>query len=169
MLSAITAWIGDEIFLRYIADKQTDCSLRVVGQPFGVAGYGLALSKNSEWKERINHALRMYQDHEEFGDITDKWLGGGTICGGDHSWSEATQFEINTLNGVFFVIATCAGIGFAIIIGCFKYIHFYLSKSVRLKHARDAECNELRHRRATFTYTNPVSVFDLPSISDTLY
>lgn len=63
----------DKPYLEYLISMQMNCSLRLVGKPFGVSGYGIALPKNSPLTTSISQAILALQEKNVLSRLWNKW------------------------------------------------------------------------------------------------
>ena len=97
-----TAFIADTPQLAHLVSKQTDCSLKVTGDPFFFAGYGIALRKNSTWNSRLSLVITTFVREGFFAALEAKWL--ANDCGNAlHSGTES--MGVNDIGGAFLIVS----------------------------------------------------------------
>ena len=120
-----SVYIDDIPYLEHLVSSQHDCSLRIVGKPFGISGYGLVFRKNSSWTQAISNSIVKFSDDNVLADLWSKWLVRKCLRKEDF---EATpdRLSIYNFNGVFVFVA--AGILISVVFSYFErkvavYLH----------------------------------------------
>lgn len=100
-----------------MVSSQHNCSLRIVGKPFGISGYGLVLRKNSPWMQPISNSILQFSDNNVLADLWSKWLVRKCLKKEDFE-KTPDRLSIYNYNGVFVLVA--AGILISILFLCFE-------------------------------------------------
>ena len=116
-----TAFIADTPQLAHLVSKQSDCSLKITGDPFFFSGYGFALRKNSTWNIRLSLEITSLVRRGFVSSLQTKWLGSG--CGEvQHPETESMGFD--DIGGAFLiVIFGCIGSGVFLVL---EYLVWYV-------------------------------------------
>ena len=100
------AYVEDKPYLEYLVSIQMNCSLRLVGKPFGVSGYGIALPKNSPLTARISETILDLQDKNVLSQLWRKWA--VRKCVNREEFQILPEsMALNSVSGLFVVVA-CA-------------------------------------------------------------
>ena len=97
-----TAYIDDLPELEYLVSKQTDCKLKIVGDPFFFSGYGIALQKNSTWNARLSLAITKLVRDGFIQQLESKWM---PLACGDSVTPSIDKMGINDIGGAFLIVA----------------------------------------------------------------
>lgn len=97
-------YIDDQPYLEHMVSSQHDCSLRIVGDPFGISGYGLVLRKNSPWIQPISSSIQQFSDDNVLADLWSKWLVRKCLKKEDFE-KTPDRLSIYNYNGVFVLVA----------------------------------------------------------------
>uniref|UniRef100_A0AAN0N7N0 Glutamate [NMDA] receptor subunit 1 n=1 Tax=Polyphagotarsonemus latus TaxID=1204166 RepID=A0AAN0N7N0_9ACAR len=68
----INAFIWDSARLEYEASQ--DCELSIASEQFGKSGYGIGLSKNSFWTEKVNEAILSMHESGYMERLDNEWI-----------------------------------------------------------------------------------------------
>ena len=104
VLREISVYIDDQPYLEHMVSSQHDCSLRIVGKPFGISGYGLVLRKNSPWIQPISSSIQQLSDDNVLADLWNKWLVRKCLKKEDFE-KTPDRLSIYNYNGVFVLVA----------------------------------------------------------------
>lgn len=95
-----------------MVSSQHDCSLRIVGEPFGISGYGLVLRKQSSWTQPLSNSIQQFSDNNVLADLWNKWLVRKCLKKEDFE-KTPDRLSVHNYNGVFVLVA--AGIFVSIV------------------------------------------------------
>ena len=112
-----SVYIDDHPYLEHLVSSQHDCSLRIVGEPFAISGYGLVLGKNSSWTQAISNIILKFSDDNVLAALWSKWLVRKCLRKEDFE-SVPDRLSIENYNGVFVLVA--AGILISVIVLYFE-------------------------------------------------
>ena len=138
----ISVYIDDQPYLEHMVSSQHNCSLRIVGEPFGISGYGLVIRKQSSWTQSFSNSIQQYSDSNVLADLWSKWLVRKCLKKEDFEKTPA-RLSVDNFNGVFVLVA--AGIVVSILfLGFERMVASY--RENRKRNTRKSEtrngCNE---------------------------
>lgn len=148
-----------------MVSSQYDCSLRIVGKPFGISGYGLVLRKNSPWTQAISNSILQLSGDNVLAELWSKWLVRKCLKKEDFE-KMPDRLSIHNYNGVFVLVA--AGILISILfLGFERKIASYRAKtegeiilgnfaSTIAGMNSETEGNAKSMQGLNFSYSNPV-------------
>lgn len=113
----ISVYIDDRPYLEHMVSSQHNCSLRIVGEPFGISGYGLVLRKQSSWTQPFSNSIQQYSDNNVLADLWSKWLVRKCLKKEDFE-KTPDRLSVDNYNGVFVLVA--AGIVVSILFLAFE-------------------------------------------------
>ncbi|EDO34363.1 predicted protein, partial [Nematostella vectensis] len=99
-------YIDDQPYLEHLVSSSGNCMLRMIGRPFGISGYGIALAKNSPWTRPISNAIIKLNDMKALENLWSKWLKRKCVTQ-DEFGKSPSGLSIENVNGLFVVV--CAG------------------------------------------------------------
>lgn len=97
-------YIDDHPYLEHMVSSQHDCSLRIVGDPFGISGYGVVLSKKSPWTQPISNSILRFSDDNVLAELWSKWLVRKCLKKEDFE-TTPDRLSLYNYNGVFVFVA----------------------------------------------------------------
>ena len=100
----ISVYIDDQPYLEHMVSSQHDCSLRIVGEPFGISGYGLVLAKDSPWTQSFSNSILKLSDDNALSDLWNKWLVRKCLKKEDFE-TAPDRLSVYNYNGVFVFFA----------------------------------------------------------------
>lgn len=100
----ISVYIDDHPYLEHMVSSQHDCSLRIVGDPFGISGYGVVLSKKSLWTQPISNSILRFSDDNVLAQLWSKWLVRKCMKKEDFE-TTPDRLSLYNYNGVFVLVA----------------------------------------------------------------
>ena len=100
----ISVYIDDQPYLEHMVSSQHNCSLRIVGEPFGISGYGLVLRKQSFWTQPFSNSIQQYSDNNVLADLWSKWLVRKCLKKEDFE-KTPDRLSVDNYNGVFVLVA----------------------------------------------------------------
>lgn len=100
----ISVYIDDQPYLEHMVSSQHNCSLRIVGEPFGISGYGLVLRKQSSWTQPFSNSIQQYSDNNVLADLWSKWLVRKCLKKEDFE-KTPDRLSVHNYNGVFVLVA----------------------------------------------------------------
>nr|CAH7762357.1 unnamed protein product [Callosobruchus chinensis] len=115
-------------------EVQRKCDLNQVGEKLDEKGYGIAMRKNSHYRNTLSTAILQMQNSGKIEAIKRKWWQerkGGGQCSGDQESGEATHLELKGVEGVFWV--TIGGGFLAFFLAIVETILYAAKKSHRTK------------------------------------
>lgn len=120
----ISVYIDDQPYLEHMVSSQHNCSLRIVGEPFGISGYGLVLGKQSSWTQPLSNSIQQFSDNNVLAELWSKWLVRKCLKKEDFE-KTPDRLSVHNYNGVFVLVATgiCASIlflGFERTLACYQ-------------------------------------------------
>ena len=122
----ISVYIDDQPYLEHMVSSQHNCSLRIVGEPFGISGYGLVLRKQSSWTQPLSNSIRQFSDNNVLADLWSKWLVRKCLKKEDFE-KTPDRLSVHNFNGVFILVA--AGIVVSILfLGFERMVASYRAK-----------------------------------------
>ncbi|XP_078355655.1 glutamate receptor ionotropic, NMDA 1-like [Oculina patagonica] len=161
----LSVYIDDQPYLEHMVSSQYDCSLRIVGKPFGISGYGLVLRKNSPWTQAISNSILQLSGDNVLAELWSKWLVRKCLKKEDFE-KMPDRLSIHNYNGVFVLVA--AGILISILfLGFERKIASYRAKtegeiilgnfaSTIAGMNSETEGNAKSMQGLNFSYSNPV-------------
>jgi len=87
-----------------MVSSQHNCSLRIVGEPFGISGYGLVLRKQSSWTQPLSNSIQQFSDNNVLADLWNKWLVRKCLKKEDFE-KTPDRLSVHDYNGVFVLVA----------------------------------------------------------------
>ncbi|XP_055383679.1 glutamate receptor ionotropic, kainate 2-like [Condylostylus longicornis] len=83
------------------------CNLTQIGSLLDEKGYGIAMKKNSPYRDKLNHALLELQESGVISKMKNKWWKevGTSGCSAKKEQSEAAELDMDNLGGVYFVLS----------------------------------------------------------------
>ncbi|KAK3753811.1 hypothetical protein QZH41_018461, partial [Actinostola sp. cb2023] len=103
-------YIDDRPYLEHLVSSRLNCSLRIAGDSLGTSGYAVALTKNSEWTDRLSLAILKYSGNNVLQDLWGKWLKRKCVSKDEFGKAPSGLF-IRDLNGLFLAILVGVGLG----------------------------------------------------------
>ncbi|XP_054091991.1 glutamate receptor ionotropic, kainate 2 isoform X3 [Zeugodacus cucurbitae] len=111
------------------------CNLSKIGNTLDEKGYGIAMRKNWEFRDKFNNALLELQEQGTLEKMKNKWWNemGAGICTSGKQRSEETELQMKNLIGIYIVLGVGSGLAFVYgIVSWFFYIrtkakHYHLS------------------------------------------
>eukprot|EP00794_Sanderia_malayensis_P015932 gene15932-17533_t len=105
----LQAFIHEYPFLLYFLSKQSECLLKITGQPIGQSGFGLAMQKQSLWRDRFSYEIVRLKEQGVLDDLDKKWLSSGCSDQSGNSFTPQA-FSLKYFGGLVLVvsIAFCA-------------------------------------------------------------
>ena len=100
----ISVYIDDQPYLEHMVSSQHNCSLRIVGEPFGISGYGLVLRKQSSWTQPLSNSILQFSDNNVLAELWSKWLVRKCLKKEDFE-KTPDRLSIHNYNGVFVLVA----------------------------------------------------------------
>lgn len=97
-------YIDDHPYLEHMVSSQHDCSLRIVGDPFGISGYGVVLSKKFPWTQPISNSILRFSDDNVLAELWSKWLVRKCLKKEDFE-TTPDRLSLYNYNGVFVFVA----------------------------------------------------------------
>jgi len=134
----ISVYIDDQPYLEHMVSSQHNCSLRIVGEPFGISGYGLVLRKQSSWTQPLSNSIQQFSDNNVLADLWNKWLVRKCLKKEDFE-KTPDRLSVYNYNGVFVLVA--AGIVVSILFLSFER----LVASSRANRKRNPQKFEMRN------------------------
>ena len=118
----------DAVILDYRSGQDDGCKLRVVGSWYSMTSYGIALPKNSKYKDLIDKTIIQFSETGVLERTQNFWFSG--TCKNTNPIEESSrnsnQFDIRQSSSVFLLLT--GGIGFTIMLSLVQnYCHKYLS------------------------------------------
>ena len=148
-----TAYIDDIPQLNYFASKKSDCTLKVVGDPFFFSGYGVALPLNSSWNAPLSLAITALVREGFIRELQSKWL--ISACG--NSQRETGKMGVNDIGGVFLIVAF--GCVASVILLGVEFAFSRLMEAV-VKHT-DEDNKKLKRSQTLTTLAKAFSLWDI--------
>ncbi|XP_021964381.1 glutamate receptor ionotropic, kainate 2 isoform X1 [Folsomia candida] len=113
------AFFVENTVLEYITER--NCELTQVGGMLDSKGYGVALPKNSKYRQAFNSAILQLQEKGTLDDLKRKWWkeerkGAQCVVGGS---SESNPLALDNVGGVFVVLV--GGCIFAVVVCIFEF------------------------------------------------
>ena len=134
----ISVYIDDQPYLEHMVSSQHNCSLRIVGAPFGISGYGLVLRKQSSWTQPLSNSIQQFSDNNVLADLWNKWLVRKCLKKDDFE-KTPDRLSVHDYNGVFVLVA--AGIVVSILFLGFER----MMASSRANRKNNAQKSEMRN------------------------
>ena len=100
----ISVYIDDQPYLEHMVSSQHNCSLRIVGEPFGISGYGLVLRKQSSWTQPFSNSILQFSDNNVLAELWSKWLVRKCLKKEDFE-KTPDRLSVHNYNGVFVLVA----------------------------------------------------------------
>ncbi|XP_028394123.1 glutamate receptor ionotropic, NMDA 1-like [Dendronephthya gigantea] len=97
-----TAFVADTPQLEHMVSKETDCALKITGDPFFFSGYGIALRKNSTWNTRLSIVITSLVREGYISGLQVKWLGTG--CSNTKQ-PNTEKMGTNDIGGAFLIVS----------------------------------------------------------------
>uniref|UniRef100_A0A0N5C5D9 PBPe domain-containing protein n=1 Tax=Strongyloides papillosus TaxID=174720 RepID=A0A0N5C5D9_STREA len=118
----LQAFIYDAVPLDYLAGKDANCELIMVGKWASITGYGFGFPKNSPYIKEVNKFLMEYQKSGYLERIQNFWITGA--CQKDfNGQSQSAPLGIENFLSAFMLL----GIGVIVGIGCLIFEYLYCS------------------------------------------
>ncbi|CAH0720015.1 unnamed protein product, partial [Brenthis ino] len=109
------AFLMESTSIEYMVER--NCDVAQVGGLLDSKGYGIAMKKNSPYRQPMSESILQLQEQGKITRMKDKWWkekrGGGACADDDASSGDAQPLVLANVGGVFIVLA--AGSGLAII------------------------------------------------------
>uniref|UniRef100_A0AAF5D3Z3 Uncharacterized protein n=1 Tax=Strongyloides stercoralis TaxID=6248 RepID=A0AAF5D3Z3_STRER len=116
----LQAFIYDAVPLDYLAGKDANCELIMVGKWASMTGYGIGFPKNSPYLKEVNKFLMEYQKSGYLERIQNFWITGA--CQKDfNGQSQSAPLGIENFLSAFMLL----GIGVIVGIGCLIFEYLY--------------------------------------------
>ncbi|XP_055852904.1 glutamate receptor ionotropic, kainate 2-like [Episyrphus balteatus] len=99
------AFFMESTTIEYVVERK--CTLAQVGQLLDEKGYGIAMRKNSPYRDVLSLAILELQEQGVLAKMKTKWWKekrGGGACAEDDGSSQANELGMPNLGGVFFVL-----------------------------------------------------------------
>ncbi|KAH1017768.1 hypothetical protein HUJ05_008365 [Dendroctonus ponderosae] len=138
------AYLMESTSIEYVTQRH--CSLSHVGGLLDDKGYGIAMEKNSPYRNELSSKVIKLQETGVLNQLKDKWWKekrGGSTCSAKSEESEAEALDLQNVGGVFLVLFLGAFLGF---LGSFLEMIFGMYRKCRREDASFANClkKELR-------------------------
>ncbi|XP_066246537.1 glutamate receptor ionotropic, kainate 2-like [Euwallacea similis] len=115
-------------------NTQRHCNLKRVGDPLDEKGYGIALKKDSRYRNKLSTAILKLQSSGVIEKIRKKWWEerkGGGQCTGPTDDAEATPLDLQNVEGIFYV--TIFGTILGVVLVLFEYTFYIMRLSKKTK------------------------------------
>lgn len=70
----LQAFIHEYPFLLYFLSKQSECVLKITGEPLGQSGFGIAMQKGSIWNDRFSYEILALKESRVLDEVDARWL-----------------------------------------------------------------------------------------------
>ncbi|XP_056638600.1 glutamate receptor ionotropic, kainate 3-like isoform X2 [Diorhabda sublineata] len=117
-------------------EVQRKCDLYQVGDKLDEKGYGIAMRKNSTYRNSLSTALLLMQNSGKIDEIKRKWWEerkGGGQCSADAENGDATPLNLKGVGGVFWV--TIGGTILSFFLAMFETTLYCIKKSKRFRYS----------------------------------
>ncbi|XP_033629311.1 glutamate receptor ionotropic, NMDA 1-like isoform X1 [Asterias rubens] len=105
----LDAFIWDSAMLDFQVSQ--DCGLITVGELFGRSGFGIGLSKNSMWTQKVSLRILEFHEKGKIGGLENTWIT-SQQCGVKSI--QPTTLGLSSMGGVFLLVAGGFLVGFVI-------------------------------------------------------
>ncbi|XP_063534435.1 glutamate receptor ionotropic, kainate 2-like isoform X1 [Cydia strobilella] len=116
------AFLMESTSIEYMVER--NCDVAQVGGLLDSKGYGIAMKKNSPFRQPMSESILQLQEEGKLTRMKDKWWkekrGGGACADDDAGSAEAQPLVLANVGGVFIVLA--AGSGLAVICAIFEML-----------------------------------------------
>ncbi|CAG9562718.1 unnamed protein product [Danaus chrysippus] len=116
------AFLMESTSIEYMVER--NCDVARVGGMLDSKGYGIAMKKNSPYRQPMSESILQLQEQGKITRMKDKWWkekrGGGACADDDASSGDAQPLVLANVGGVFIVLAV--GSGLAIVCALFEMI-----------------------------------------------
>ncbi|XP_019635244.1 PREDICTED: glutamate receptor ionotropic, delta-1-like [Branchiostoma belcheri] len=132
VLSEDYAFIWENPSLDYL--KLTNCDYTTIGRPFNMKGYGIALQEGMSLRDQLSISILKMQESGKMDELKGKWWPTENAnCPAESSsqQSKASELGLNSVAGVFYVLAL--GVGISIVIVLIEIIWWLLRGEGKLK------------------------------------
>ena len=142
-----TAFIADTPQLAHLVSKQTDCDMKITGDPFFFSGYGIALRKNSTWNMRLSIAITSLVREGYITKLQKKWLGTG--CG-NIKQPGMEKMGTNDIGGAFLIVCFgCIASGVFLLL---EYVVSYVLVRKQMVQASEEEKKDIKEHTCFGTF-----------------
>ncbi|XP_045536085.1 glutamate receptor ionotropic, kainate 2 [Papilio machaon] len=105
------AFFMESTSIEYNIERQ--CDITMVGEPLDSKGYGIAMKKNSEYRQAMNLALLNLQEAGELREMKQRWwqeMHGGGACKEEEEHG-GEELDMNSFLGLFVVLVVGCALG----------------------------------------------------------
>ncbi|KAJ8723326.1 hypothetical protein PYW08_003238 [Mythimna loreyi] len=151
------AFLMESTSIEYMVER--NCDVAQVGGLLDSKGYGIAMKKNSPYRQPMSESILQLQEQGKLTRMKDKWWkekrGGGACADDDAGGGEAQPLVLANVGGVFIVLA--AGSGMAVVCAFFEMVFdvWMISRKMKVSF-RDELIAELRFILSFSGDTKPV-------------
>ncbi|XP_055710642.1 glutamate receptor ionotropic, kainate 2-like isoform X2 [Phlebotomus papatasi] len=126
------AFLMESTSIEYITERE--CDVAQVNGLLDDKGYGIAMRKNSPYRNALSEAVLKLQEQGRLSALKIKWWQekrGGGACSSSGSDDGAERLDMANVGGVFFVL-TC-GSAFGVFYGCCEWLYFIRKRAAKKK------------------------------------
>nr|XP_032516938.1 glutamate receptor ionotropic, kainate 2 [Danaus plexippus plexippus] len=162
------AFLMESTSIEYMVER--NCDVARVGGMLDSKGYGIAMKKNSPYRQPMSESILQLQEQGKITRMKDKWWkekrGGGACADDDASSGDAQPLVLANVGGVFIVLAV--GSGLAIVCAFFEMIVnvWFISRKAKVPFLEElkaelmfvfsfsGDVKPVRHRESSDTSTD---------------